>query len=295
VAELQAHKLSSAQALSDEKAKISELAAKAEKAEAELKAALQPASPAPSSSSSDHEARAGGGGIGTEAQRALMERQTLELVSLHGSKASLEQRLSGMQERFKLLEMELERSGLKLAEAVAEAEVRKRGEAVALKEFSLARQQRDEVLSQFGSTAGLGAAAGDAPSGSAAADASAAVGGSRSSAAAVAAATAVAALAAVGTGLRREEADALRKRCKQLEAEREGLKRERQRHSDLASAAAEQAKQVLGLREASSEECEALRRRCSELEGLSEDGLIIGSLQRQLSSTKVSYKAFVRK
>ena len=79
------------------------------------------------------------------------------------------------------------------------------------------------------------------------------------------------------------------------QAEREGLRRERTRHMETASAAAEQAQQVLQLRDAHADEVAGLRAAVALLEGASEDGRIIGRLQRQLSATKASYKAFVRK
>lgn len=96
-------------------------------------------------------------------------------------------------------------------------------------------------------------------------------------------------------GLTAAEAAPLKERVERLAAERNGLRRERKRHIDLCEHATSQAKQLLGVREAQNDEMEALKRRVLELESASDDGLIIGKLQRQLTTTKTSYKAFARK
>ena len=52
---------------------------------------------------------------------------------------------------------------------------------------------------------------------------------------------------------------------------------------------------MLALREDKADELANLKARALELEAASEDGRIIGRLQRQLSGTKASYKAFARR
>ena len=96
-------------------------------------------------------------------------------------------------------------------------------------------------------------------------------------------------------GLPKEQTEKLQERARRLEEERNGYRAERDRYRDIADQAQEQTKQVLALRESHAEELNDARKRATELEATSDDHLIIGKLQRQLITTKTSYRAFVRK
>jgi hypothetical protein len=96
-------------------------------------------------------------------------------------------------------------------------------------------------------------------------------------------------------GLTKIESEAMKKQVESLEEEVSRLTLERDRYVEIASAASQQTKQVLSLRESHNEELVMLRNKVTELESSGEDQLIIGRLQRQLTATKTSYKSFVRK
>jgi len=182
------------------------------------------------------------------ATQALLARQSRELVELHGQHARATAQLAAAAEAAALREHDAARTQALLTSLEHEQASTRKSEEVAWRELSLAKQQRDELVRNYGSG-----------------------------------------------GLTRADAEALQQRCRALEAERSGLRRERHRLAEQAAQAAEQATQVLALRDAHQDDLASLRARCAELEAHSEESALVGQLQRQLSATRASYKAFVRK
>lgn len=96
-------------------------------------------------------------------------------------------------------------------------------------------------------------------------------------------------------GLTREEADDLRSRLQKSMQQHDEAQRDVDRHRELAEIASQQAQSMASFRKDNEEELRELREYCARLESRTEDELLIGRLQRQLMSTKASYKAFVKK
>lgn len=96
-------------------------------------------------------------------------------------------------------------------------------------------------------------------------------------------------------GLTRDDADVLRLK---LEAAEEAVKRsemECKRQKELADIATNQAAQSRHFQSSFETELKELREYCAKLESRGDDEVIIGRLQRELLSTKSSYRAFARK
>jgi chromosome segregation ATPase len=96
-------------------------------------------------------------------------------------------------------------------------------------------------------------------------------------------------------GLTREEADDLRSKHEKCSRDLETTQVEMQRHREMAEIASLQAKTIRSFREQHEEELNTLREHCVKLESRGDDDILIGRLQRQLMSTKTSYKVFTRK
>ncbi len=96
-------------------------------------------------------------------------------------------------------------------------------------------------------------------------------------------------------GLTSMEAEKLLNKLDKTQRDMQEALRDADRHKQLAEIASTQAASLAAIRQQYTDELKELREYCTMLESRSEDELIIGRLQRQLMSTKVSYKAFVRK
>lgn len=96
-------------------------------------------------------------------------------------------------------------------------------------------------------------------------------------------------------GLTKDEADNLRSKLEKVQQQFEETQREVSRQRELAEIASLQAETIGSFRGQHASELKELREYCAKLESRSEDELLIGRLQRQLISTKTSYKSFVRK
>lgn len=96
-------------------------------------------------------------------------------------------------------------------------------------------------------------------------------------------------------GLTKEQADELRGKHEKCTKDLEATHAEMLRHREMAEIASLQAKTIRSFREQHEEELNTLREHCVKLESRGDDDILIGRLQRQLMSTKTSYKAFVRK
>jgi len=96
-------------------------------------------------------------------------------------------------------------------------------------------------------------------------------------------------------GLTRKNADELRHSLDKITVEVETCKQDVIKYKEIAEIASQQAQSMQGFKDQYEEEIKALREHCIRLESRSDDDVLIGKLQRQLMSTKTSYKAFVRK
>ncbi len=96
-------------------------------------------------------------------------------------------------------------------------------------------------------------------------------------------------------GLTRKNADELRQTLDKITVEVETCKQDVTKYKEIAEIASQQAQSMQGFKDQYEEEIKALREHCIRLESRSDDDVLIGKLQRQLMSTKTSYKAFVRK
>lgn len=96
-------------------------------------------------------------------------------------------------------------------------------------------------------------------------------------------------------GVTKDEADVLHKRVAALQKEAEEAKLEVVKQKELADIAFLQAETISTFRKQNQEELSTLRDYCTQIESKGDDDFLIGRLQRQLLSTKNSYKAFVRK
>jgi hypothetical protein len=96
-------------------------------------------------------------------------------------------------------------------------------------------------------------------------------------------------------GLTRSSAEELKLRLEKLERQLLESSREVARHKEIAEIASQQAQSLSSFKKQYQDEIVELREYCARLESRSDDELLIGRLQRQLMSTKTTYKAFVRK
>jgi len=96
-------------------------------------------------------------------------------------------------------------------------------------------------------------------------------------------------------GVTREDADAIHKKLAALQKESDEAKLEVIKQKELADIAFLQAETISTFRSQNQEELSTLRDYCTQIESKGDDDYLIGKLQRQLLSTKNSYKAFVRK
>ena len=96
-------------------------------------------------------------------------------------------------------------------------------------------------------------------------------------------------------GLTRNNADELRQTLDKITVEVETCKQDVVKYKEMAEIASQQAQSMQGFKDQYEEEIKALREHSIRLESRSDDDVLIGKLQRQLMSTKTSYKAFVRK
>ena len=96
-------------------------------------------------------------------------------------------------------------------------------------------------------------------------------------------------------GLPKDQVATLKEALEKANRDLEEALRESSRHKEMAEIASMQAQAVRSYRDQHEEEVKALREHALKLESRSDDDVLIGKLQRQLMSTKTSYKAFVRK
>ena len=96
-------------------------------------------------------------------------------------------------------------------------------------------------------------------------------------------------------GLKADEAVALKNKLEGSRRELEASQRECVRYRELSEIASMQAQTIGTFKQQHMDELNDLRGYCAKLESQGDDELLIGRLQRQLMSTKTSYKAFVRK
>ena len=96
-------------------------------------------------------------------------------------------------------------------------------------------------------------------------------------------------------GLKSEEAIALKAKLEASRTELEASQRDCVRYRELSEIASMQAQTIGTFKQQHLDELSDLKGYCAKLESQGDDELLIGKLQRQLMSTKTSYKAFVRK
>ena len=96
-------------------------------------------------------------------------------------------------------------------------------------------------------------------------------------------------------GLKSEEAAALKSKLETSRNELEASQRDCVRYRELSEIASTQAQTIGTFKQEHMDELRDLKGHCAKLESQGGDELLIGKLQRQLMSTKTSYKAFVRK
>ena len=106
---------------------------------------------------------------------------------------------------------------------------------------------------------------------------------------------AVALKASYEGGLRAAEAITLKAELETSRRELEASQMEGIRYKELAEISSLQAQSIGSFKQQHMDELTSLREYCAKLESQGGDELLIGKLQRQLMSTKTSYKAFVRK
>jgi hypothetical protein len=98
-----------------------------------------------------------------------------------------------------------------------------------------------------------------------------------------------------GGGLTRTAAEELQHKFNKSLKDLEDAQREAGRQRELAEIASLQVQSIGSIKQQNLEELKELRDHCARLESKGDDELLIGKLQRQLMSTKTSYKAFARK
>lgn len=96
-------------------------------------------------------------------------------------------------------------------------------------------------------------------------------------------------------GCDRLQASELKSKIEKMTRDLDEAQRETARHRELAEISSLQAQSIGFYRQQHEEELKSLREYCTKLESRGDDEILIGRLQRQLMSTKTSYKAFVRK
>lgn len=96
-------------------------------------------------------------------------------------------------------------------------------------------------------------------------------------------------------GLTRLDSENLRAELDNAQRSLENAITESAKNRELAEIASCQAQTLSSFKQVHDEELQELRKYCSKLESKGDDELLIGRLQRQLMSTKTSYKAFTRK
>lgn len=96
-------------------------------------------------------------------------------------------------------------------------------------------------------------------------------------------------------GLSKEEYDKLKSSYDKILKELEDSKLECSRLQDIAEIASKQAQALGFFKQDYIDTIQELQAHCTRLESRTDDDILIGKLQRQLMSTKTSYKAFVRK
>jgi hypothetical protein len=96
-------------------------------------------------------------------------------------------------------------------------------------------------------------------------------------------------------GLVREQAEKLKAKSEGLAKELDDTKRECIRLKEIADISSKQAQTLAFYKEDQLQQLKELQEYCIKLESRGEDDILIGKLQRQLMSTKTSYKVFVRK
>jgi len=96
-------------------------------------------------------------------------------------------------------------------------------------------------------------------------------------------------------GCDKTQAAELRLKIEKITRDLEEAQREASRHREMAEISSLQAQSIGFYRQQHEEELKSLREYCTKLESRGDDEILIGRLQRQLMSTKTSYKAFVRK
>jgi chromosome segregation ATPase len=96
-------------------------------------------------------------------------------------------------------------------------------------------------------------------------------------------------------GLNKTDAQSLQAKFNKCVKDLEEAQREASRQRELAEIASLQVQSIGAFKQHGQEELKELRDHCAKLESRGDDELLIGRLQRQLMSTKTSYKAFARK
>lgn len=96
-------------------------------------------------------------------------------------------------------------------------------------------------------------------------------------------------------GLTRTESEALRLKSDQLSQELQRTTQELQRQRTLADIAVTQAQHAQAFNDAHVQEVQDLRDYCVKLESRGDEEVLLGRLQRELMSTRATYKAFTRK
>ena len=96
-------------------------------------------------------------------------------------------------------------------------------------------------------------------------------------------------------GLNGEEARELKNMLDKAKRESEEAQRDAVRFKELCEVASQQAQTMGTFKQQHLEELNELREYATKLEARGDDELLIGKLQRQLMSTKASYKSFVNK
>jgi len=94
-------------------------------------------------------------------------------------------------------------------------------------------------------------------------------------------------------GATKEERKVLDERIKDLENMYKAISREAERHRELADIATTQVQAFEALQNARVQETDTLREQLREVNARSDDDAIIGKLQHELTTTKVSYQLFV--
>jgi hypothetical protein len=96
-------------------------------------------------------------------------------------------------------------------------------------------------------------------------------------------------------GMTQAEAEEIRESLRKAVAERDEAVAEALKQTEIAEIASQQTSSMASFRDNYTDELKELRAHVLKLESRSDDDLLIGRMQRQLMSTKSSYKAFARK